>query len=30
MIVVILYNKCMNEGDFLNEIKTGKISPIYF
>ena len=26
----MLYNnKCMNKGNFPNELKTGKISPIY-
>ena len=28
-VLSMLYNKCMNEGNFPNELKTGKISPIY-
>ena len=25
----VLYNKCINDGIFPNELKVGKISPIY-
>ena len=28
-VLSMLYNKCMNEGNFPIELKTGKISPNY-
>ena len=28
-ILSVLYNKCINDGIFPNELKVGKISPIY-
>ena len=29
IILSVLYNKCINDGIFPNELKVGKISPIY-
>ena len=28
-VLLMSYNNCMNEGNLPNELKTGKISPIY-